>query len=166
MERCQRANIRIKPSKINLNVKNADILGLHWNKGTLTPTNHKLDPLAHCDKPRTVKGLRSFLGAVRFNEICLNSKDLADATEHLDAIIPASKQGSELIEWNDLLNESFTKVQEVCKNPLKIYVPKRDDHLYIIGDAAPSKGPGIGISYLSKDKDQNICSHHSTLAST
>ena len=93
MERCSKANLRIKPSKIQLNVANADILGLHWDKGVLTPSDHKLEPLSHCEKPKTVKGLRSFLGVVRFNEICLNSKDLADATEHLDAIIPATRPG-------------------------------------------------------------------------
>ena len=37
MERCQKANLRIKPSKIKINVENADILGLQWDKGTLTP---------------------------------------------------------------------------------------------------------------------------------
>ena len=80
ISRCQKANLRLKPSKIKLNIKHADILGLHWNRGTLSPTPHKLDPLAKCERPRTVKGLRSFLGAVRFYEICLPSKELNAAT--------------------------------------------------------------------------------------
>ena len=57
IKRCHLADLRIKPSKIRLNIKSADILGLHWNQGTLTGSPHKLDPLAHCDRPKTIKGL-------------------------------------------------------------------------------------------------------------
>ena len=48
------------------------------------------------------------------------------------------------------MKESFNPVQEICKYPIKIYVPKKEDHLFIIGDAAPSKGPGIGSKVLIK----------------
>ena len=100
MKRCALADLRIKPSKIKLNIANADILGLHWSRGTLTPSVHKLDPLSKCEKPKTVKGLRSFLGAVRFNEICLDSKRLANATELLDKETPATRPGKEKLIWN------------------------------------------------------------------
>ena len=93
MKRCANANLRIKPSKIKLNIANADILGLHWDRGTLTPSSHKLDPLSKCERPKTVKALRSFLGAVRFNEVCLPSKELSEATEFLDKQIQSSRSG-------------------------------------------------------------------------
>ena len=144
MRRCALADLRIKPSKIHMNIGAADILGLHWNKGTLSPSVHKLDPLAHCEKPKTVKGLRSFLGGVRFNEVCLNSRDLANATELLDELTPATREGKEEIVWTERLDEAFKKVQEVCQNPLTISVPRKGDHLFLAGDAAPSKGPGLG----------------------
>ena len=152
MKRCSLADLRIKPSKIHINIANADILGLHWNRGTLSPSTHKLDPLAVCEKPKTVKGLRSFLGAVRFNEICLNSKDLADATELLDEQTPATKAGKEVIEWTNVLDEAFEQVQEICKNPLTVYVPKKGDSLFLVGDAAPSQGPGIGTKLVLQRK--------------
>ena len=148
MKRCTKATLRMKPSKIHLNIANADILGLHWNRGTLTPSTHKLDPLAHCEKPKTVKAMRSFLGAVRFNEICLNSKELANATELLDEQTPATRAGKEVIEWNQKLDEAFVKVQNICKNPQTIFVPKRGDSLFLVGDAAPSHGPGIGSKLI------------------
>ena len=75
--RCDKANLRIKPEKIKINVRSAEILGLHWNAGSLTPSPHKLDPLAHCETPKTVKGLHSFLGGVWFNEVCLSGPKLA-----------------------------------------------------------------------------------------
>ena len=71
LSRCESADLRIKPSKVHINLKSADILGLHWSAGTLSPSPHKLEPLAHCDRPKTVSALRSFIGGVRFQEICL-----------------------------------------------------------------------------------------------
>ena len=148
LRRCWISNLRIKPSKIKINIANADILGLHWNKGTLTPSKHKLDPLAVCERPSTVKGLRSFLGAVRFNEVCLNSRRLANATEKLDTMTPATKEGKEKIKWTEDLIEAFNQVQDICRDPQTVYVPKKGDLLYIVGDAAPSRGPGIGSKLL------------------
>ena len=148
LQRCKNADLRIKPSKIQINIATADILGLHWDQGTLTPSVHKLEPLSYCDKPMTVKGLRSFLGAVRFNEICLNSKQLANATAELDSIIPATRSGKDKIEWNENLNNAFYEVQKICKNPETVFVPKKTDKLFIVGDAAPSCGPGIGSKLL------------------
>ena len=127
LQRCKNADLRIKPSKIQINIATADILGLHWDQGTLTPSVHKLEPLSYCDKPMTVKGLRSFLGAVRFNEICLNSKQLANATAELDSIIPATRSGKDKIEWNENLNNAFYEVQKICKNPQTVFVPKKTD---------------------------------------
>ena len=66
-----------------------------------------------CEKPKTVKGLRSFSGGVRFNEICLNSKMLANSTELLDELTPATKAGNEEINWNE--NEPSLKFRTYAK---------------------------------------------------
>jgi hypothetical protein len=71
LSRIHEADLRLKPSKINLNVNSADTLGLHWEAGKLSPTPHKLNPLAQCEAPRTVKALRSIIGGIRFQEIFL-----------------------------------------------------------------------------------------------
>ena len=155
MRRCHLSNLRIKPQKISINIANADILGLHWDKGTLKPSAHKLEPLATCERPKTVKALRSFLGGVRFNEVCLDSKKLADATELLDELTPANRSGKDLIEWNERQVAAFEDVQDICKNPVNVYVPKKGDNLYLVGDAAPSKGPGIGTKLLIQRKGTN-----------
>ena len=51
LSRIHTADLRIKPSKLRLNIQSADILGLHWSKGKLSPSLHKLDPLAVCEPP-------------------------------------------------------------------------------------------------------------------
>ena len=154
VRRCHLANLRLKPSKVFLNIKHADILGLHWSNGTLTPSHHKLDPLAHCEKPRTVKGLRSFLGAVRFNEICLPSKPLTAATELLDEQIPSQRPGQELISWDEKLTEAFTSVQELLKAPEVVHVPRRGDELFICSDGAPSAS-ALGTKLLIKREGES-----------
>ena len=154
VKRCHLANLRLKPSKVALNIKHADILGLHWSNGTLTPSHHKLDPLAHCEKPRTVKGLRSFLGAVRFNEICLPSKPLTAATELLDEQIPSQRPGQELIAWDEKLTEAFRTVQELLKTPEVVYVPRKGDELFICSDGAPSAS-ALGTKLLIKREGES-----------
>ena len=67
LHRCEDADLCLKPSKLKLNVHSADILGLHWNKGALSPSHHKLDPLSVCKPTKTVSSLHGWLGGVRFN---------------------------------------------------------------------------------------------------
>ena len=86
--RCETADLKLKPGKLKINIQQADILGLNWNKGKLSPSRHKLDPLAECQPPTTVSGLRSWLGSVRFNEVCLTGAKLAELSKPLDEQSP------------------------------------------------------------------------------
>ena len=124
-------------------------MGLHWSNGTLTTSAHKLDPLSTCEKPSTVKGLRSFLGAVRFHEICLPSVRLAAATEPLDKQIPSSRSGKDTIVWNEELSQAFSTIQSILKSPEIVYVPRQSDRLYLCSDGALS-GPALGVKLLIK----------------
>ena len=123
IQRCDTADLRLKPSKVRLNIQSADILGLHWHQGTLTTSKHKLDPLAACPPPKTVRGLRSWLGAVRFNEICLPGTKLASLTKILDEQIPAKRSGKEEIDWTADLLHNFQQVQHVLQQPLSVAIP-------------------------------------------
>ena len=71
LQRCCTSDLWLKASKVRPNVQQADILGLCLSRGKLSPSRHKLDPLADTEPPKTVSALRSWLGAVCFNEICL-----------------------------------------------------------------------------------------------
>ena len=142
LERCLMADLRVKPVKLRLNIRSADILGLHWCSGTLSPSKHKLEPLAHCDPPRTVKGLRGFLGGVRWHEICLPGPQLAQVTKPMDEEVPASRSGREEIVWTDQLREAFARTQEILGNPLIVTVPQQGDTPYIATDACTSLPAG------------------------
>jgi hypothetical protein len=98
ISRIHEADLRLKPPKINLNVKSADTLGLNWEARKLSPTSHRPEVFAQCKAPRTVKALWSFIGGIRFQEIGLPGLKLALATCLLDEQIPADRSGKELIE--------------------------------------------------------------------
>ena len=59
LKRCHKANLKMKPGKVEVNVVSADILGLTWNGGEqggkISPSRHKSEPLASCDRPSTIK---------------------------------------------------------------------------------------------------------------
>ena len=149
MKRCSKADLRIKPSKIKLNIISSDILGLHWEEGKLSPSPHKLDPLANCEQPKTVKGLRSFLGGVRWNEICLPGGSLATVTSILDEQIGSNRPGTEEIIWTEKMVKSFSDIQTILKDPLQVSIPRKGDECYIANDACQVI-PGMAVKLFIK----------------
>ena len=131
------ADLRIKPSKFKLNVQSADILNLHWNKGTLSPSQHKLEPLAHCEAPKIVSALCNWLGSVCFNEICLLGAQLASHSKPVDEEITSSRSGKEDIIWRADLLASFKRIQ-----PLSVTIPHIRDVVYLAIDACTSLPAG------------------------
>ena len=64
IEVCRRMKIlhlRVAPPKTILGIKETSITGWIWRQGKLFPSTHKLNPLTVCEKPKTIKGLGSFL---------------------------------------------------------------------------------------------------------
>ena len=154
MDQCQIMDLRLKPSALQLNVCSADILGLHWNSGTLTPSKHKLDPLAHYNTPRTVKGLRGFLG-VRWHEICLEGPKLAKYTKALDKDIATDRPRKEEIVWTPVLMTAFQKIQEILKKPLVVSVPRVGDTPYIITEMCTTL-PAGGTIFFKMTKSGGV----------
>ena len=58
--------IKMSAPKTLIAPTSAVILGLKLQQGTLTATSHRISTLSTCSQLKTVKGLRSFLGAYRF----------------------------------------------------------------------------------------------------
>ena len=55
----QQNNLRLSPSKTVICPKSTTVLGWQWNAGSISVSPHKINPLATCTKPETVKSLRS-----------------------------------------------------------------------------------------------------------
>jgi hypothetical protein len=133
-ERLSKSNLRVNPSKVIVAIVDTTIMGWHWHKGTLTPSVHKLNPLTVCDKPQTITGLRSFLGGMRFHKRCLPGVD--NVSQPLDEACPSTTAGKDKIVWTEAMNTSFQQCQEIMKHPKAVVVPRKDDQLVQVGDAA------------------------------
>ena len=111
-------------------------MGWHWNRGTLTPSVHKLNPLTSCEMPQTITGLRSFLGGMRIHKRCLRGVD--NFSQSLDEACPSNLPGKQKVEWTDQMKKAFRKCQEVMKSPDAVVVPRTTDQLVQVGDGALS----------------------------
>ena len=58
-----RADLRLSAGKTTICPKKISILGWIWSEGSLTAGPHKISTLSSCQPPKTIKGLRSFIGA-------------------------------------------------------------------------------------------------------
>ena len=150
LSRCLAADLKLKPSKVKLVVTSADILGLHWHNGKLSPSKHKIDPLSSVPPPQTVKGLRSWLGGIRFHEICLPGPQLAALTKPLDEQIPSNRSGKEEVMWDPSLLANFKRIQEIIKTPLAVTIPRKGDQVYLATDACSSLPAGGSKMFLKR----------------
>ena len=57
--------LRLSAKRTVIAPKTTTILGWIWSEGTIRASPHHTTALATCDPPTTVKGLRSFIGAVK-----------------------------------------------------------------------------------------------------
>lgn len=61
----QHNNLRLAPHKTKICPRSTTILGWIWQTGTLQASPHRLSALAAVDPPKTVQGMRSFVGAYK-----------------------------------------------------------------------------------------------------
>ena len=60
-----RCDLHLSASKTVINPKSTTVLGLIWSAGTFTASPHRVNTLASCPQPDTVKSMRSFIGAYK-----------------------------------------------------------------------------------------------------
>lgn len=58
-------DLRLSPSQTVINPKTVNILGWVWTEGVLSVSPHAISSLISCQKPQTVKQMRSFVGAYK-----------------------------------------------------------------------------------------------------
>ena len=142
-------DLRLSASKTVICPTNTTILGWVWASGTITASSHKTSPLATACRPKTVKGLRSWIGAFKHLKCCIPM--YTDYIHQLESIT-SGKESQECIHWTPDLTTTFHKAQNVLKDVKTITIPRPSDHLIVTNDGAVIPN-GIGsILYVLRGK--------------
>ena len=126
-------NLRLSPSKTVCYPTEAEFLGWLWKKGTISGTSHSLNTLAACEPPQTVKGMRSFIGSYNFLSKVLPKH--SDMSAPLDKVCAGAKSTDKIV-WTSDLEDAFAKAKNHLKEAKTLTLPRREDQLQIVTDAA------------------------------
>jgi len=115
LENLHKANLTLTAPKTFVGPKEVTILGWIWKLGQIRASPHKVAPLACCNRPITVKNMRSFLGAYK-----MLARVIKNCSHYLHALnkATAGKTSSQKIEWTPDLENTFLKAQQHLKTCL------------------------------------------------
>ena len=143
-----RCDLHLSASKTVINPKSTTVLGWIWSAGTLTASPHRVNTLASCPQPDTVKSMRSFIGAYK-----VLSRVIPRCSTYLAPLddVTAGRASQEPISWTDDLQDSFHSAQRALSSTRTITLPRPDDQLWIVTDGAV-RDPGIGATlYVTRN---------------
>ena len=148
LQRFEANNLRLSAEKTEICPGTCTILGWIWSHGTISVSPHKVTPLKSASPPKTVKALRSWLGAYKHLKVCLSGhsmllSDLEKAT--------AGKASQSPVEWTPSLTTAFHDAQQALSSLKCITIPRPSDKLIITNDGAVKLG-GVGaVLYIIRD---------------
>ena len=149
------SNLKLSPNQTVINPHETSILGWVWNNGKLRASSHKISALSTCEIPKTVRQLRSYIGAYK-----VLSRVIKHSSQYLDKLeaMTANRKSSEILQWTDTLLSEFSKVQKSLSTNKVIKIPKRNSQLWIVPDGAQRcPGPGIAATLYTTDDINGQC---------
>lgn len=146
-------NLRLSARKTIICPVSCTILGWQWSQGSVSPSAHKLNPLSTATPPTTVKGLRSWIGAVKHLKPCI--PQYSSILSPLESAV-GGKESRDRLQWTTDLTSSFEAAKLALHNLKPIFYPKPTDQLVITTDAASSNG-GIGsVLFIIRDGETKL----------
>ena len=141
-------DLRLKARKTVICPRSTVVLGWIWCAGSLSVSPHKLNPLVSAEPPKTVKGLRSWMGAYKHIKACIPK--FSSLLSPLEAAV-AGRDSAARIDWSADLLGHFKSAQAGLSSPKTISTPKPSDRLVITHDGAV-KNAGVGsVLFLVRD---------------
>ena len=149
LNRLKGAGLRLSAPKTVIIPITTTVLGWIWTNRKLSASEHHTAALSKCDMPKTVKSLRSYIGAYK-----VISRVLPHCSQYLAPLddLTAGKQSADLVSWSPETLTAFKKSQEHLLNCVPITIPSQEDKLWLITDACTSN-LGIGATLLTTNID-------------
>lgn len=141
LSKLHKNGLKLSPGKTVICPASTVILGWLWEEGTIRATPHRLNALMECGPPETITAMRSFVGA--YNFITRVLPFYADKLDALEKVIAGSKTKTAKIEWTPSLLKAFNDAKDHLKEAKSVTLPRADDQLVIVTDAAV-RCAGIG----------------------
>jgi transposase InsO family protein len=145
LRRLEENNFTINPTKCEWAVQETDFLG-HWMTPTgLKPWRKKIEAILKLERPRTLKEVRSFIGAVNFY------RDLYPKRSHTLAPLhelTAIKNHSQF-KWLDKHQKAFDAMKAIMAKDAFIRYPDHNKPFHIFTDASDLQ---LGSVIMQDDK--------------
>ena len=143
-------NLRLNASKTVICPLTTTILGWVWSNGTLQASKHRITALSSVDPPKTVQGLRSFIGAYKVLSRVI--RGYANILDPLDQAT-SGRSSRDKIEWTDELLSAFKSAQSTLKTNKVITMPHPKDTLWIVTDGSVrERGMAATLYAMRNDK--------------
>lgn len=141
--------LNLSATKTTVALVLTSILGWVWRQGTIPASPHRVSALAACYLPKTVMGLRSFIGA--FKVLACVIKGCSVVLAPLDDAV-AGRMSKEMVAWSDERYSAFTVAQKTLSSATAISLPRPADQLWIVTDGGV-RVPGLGATLYFTCKD-------------
>ena len=158
--RLHQAGLRLSAPKTEIIPTKTNVLGWIWRNGTLSASPHHTASLSSCDLPKSVKSLRSYIGAYK-----VVARVLKHCSQFLSPLerLTAGKQSADKIIWSESDLKAFRASQEHLRNCAPISLPSPSDKLWLVTDACSSNA-GIAATLFStntSERSPKLCSFFS-----
>ena len=151
------AGLTFKPAKVTVCPQKMVLFGWQLSGSTWTPTSHTTSALAKCEVPKTVKGLRSFLGSFKQFSECV--KNYAAILHGLEQLV-GGRASAERIEWTETNLKLFQRAKEAALDISGIQVPRPSDTLHTFSDYShDSKAVGGRLEIIRTENGKKVSLH-------
>ncbi|CAG2208158.1 unnamed protein product [Mytilus edulis] len=150
LQALQKCSLNLSATKTIIAPKQATILGWIWELGSIRASPHRIATLSNCQPPKTVRALRSFVGAYKvLSRVIKNSSGLLSQLENA----VAGSESKDTILWTEELNSALTSAQNAFSTNRSIALPRPNDQLWIVtGRALKTCGLGATLYINRNDK--------------
>lgn len=156
--RLQDNGFKLSPEKTICCPTSTTIMGWQWENGTIYPTSHKMNALSTCEIPKTVKGLRGWIGCYKFS-----SRVLPLYAEYLHPLEEecGGKQSADKVAWTEDLEAAFKLAQDHLEKAKPVTLPRIDDQMYVVTDAAVNCSGLAATLLVERDGKVKLAGYYS-----
>jgi hypothetical protein len=124
-ERVRKANIKLKPTKVEIGFEEITFLGQVVGAGRIRPTDENIEKIVNTPIPRTKRGVQSLRGLVNWLR-----KFIPDAAQLLDPLNElVKKDRSDVVDWGPKEQEVLNQVIRcLTSKPVLVLYDKSKEH--------------------------------------